>query len=70
MRRWIGAAAAFCYDFVVGDDWRMAATVVLALALTGLAVAAGLPAWPVTPVLVVAALVWSTCRASRDRTRP
>ena len=37
---------AFWYDFVVGDDWRVAVVVVAALALTGLlAHAAGVNAW-------------------------
>lgn len=69
MRRRLRAAGDFCYDFVIGDDWRMAATVVVALVLTGIAATADLPAWPITPVLVLASLVWSTCRTPRDRTR-
>ena len=52
--------ARFWYDFVIGDDWRGAAAVVLALAVTALLVhGAGLNAWWLLPVCVIAALGWS-----------
>ena len=45
MIRSLRSFGAFSYDFVIGDDWRGAAAVVLALALTALLVhAAGLDA--------------------------
>ena len=57
---------AFWYDFVVGDDWRVAAVVVLALALTALLVhVAGVNAWWLLLVCVFAALGWSLHRATR-----
>ena len=50
MRR-LKSIGAFWYDFVVGDDWRVAAVVVVALALTALFVhAAGVNAWWLLPV--------------------
>lgn len=52
------------WDFVVGDDWRTALGVVLALALTALLAAAGVAAWWVMPVTVVALLGLSLRRAS------
>ena len=56
---------AFWYDFVIGDDWRGAAVVVAALALTSLLVhAAALNAWWLLPMCVVAALGWSLRRAT------
>ena len=56
---------AFWYDFVVGDDWRVAAVVVAALALTALLVhAAGVNAWWLVPVCVFGALGWSLRRAT------
>jgi hypothetical protein len=56
---------AFWYDFVVGDDWRVATVVVIALALTALLVhAARVNAWWLVPVCVFAALGWSLCRAT------
>ena len=59
---------AFWYDFVVGDDWRGAAVVVLALALTALLVhAAGVNAWWLLPACVFGALGWSLHRATSGR---
>jgi len=56
---------AFWYDFVVGDDWRVAVVVVAALALTALLVrAAGVNAWWLLPVAAFAALAWSLRRAT------
>ena len=31
----------FCYDFIIGDDWKIAAGVVVALLLTGVVLATG-----------------------------
>ncbi len=36
------AFGRFWYDFIVGDDWKIAAAVVLAVALTAAALATGL----------------------------
>ena len=59
---------AFWYDFVVGDDWRVAVVVVAALALTAVLVhAAGVNAWWLLPVFVFAALGWSLRRATSGR---
>jgi hypothetical protein len=56
----------FAYDFVVGDDWRGAVVIVVALAVTALLVhLAGVNAWWLLPVSVVAALGWSLRRATR-----
>jgi hypothetical protein len=58
------AIGAFWYDFVIGDDWRGAAVIAAALALTAvLAHAAKVNAWWLTPVAVLAALGWSLRRA-------
>jgi hypothetical protein len=54
----------FAYDFVVGDDWRGAVAVVLALVVTALLVhLAHVNAWWLLPASVVAALGWSLRRA-------
>jgi hypothetical protein len=59
---------AFWYDFVVGDDWRVAALVAVGLALTAIVThAAKVNAWWLLPVFVVAALVWSLNRATARR---
>jgi hypothetical protein len=61
----VKSIGAFWYDFVVGDDWRVAAVVVVALALTALLVhAVGVNAWWLLPVCVFAALGWSLYRAA------
>ena len=59
---------AFWYDFIVGDDWHVAALVVAGLALTAvLAHAARVNAWWLLPLVVVAALAWSLHRATAVR---
>jgi hypothetical protein len=59
---------AFWYDFIVGDDWHVAAMVAAGLALTAIAThAANVNAWWLLPIFVVAALVWSLHRATASR---
>lgn len=52
------------WEFVVGDDWRTALGVVLALGLTALLAALGAAAWWVMPVAVSVLLVSSLRRAA------
>ncbi len=59
------ALLAGVWDFVVGDDWRTAIGVALALALTALAAAVGISAWWVMPLAVLGLLALSIRRASR-----
>ena len=61
------AFLAFWYDFVIGDDWRVAAGVVLALAITFAVSRTSLSSWWVTPLIVAVLLVASVFRASRRR---
>ena len=61
------AFLAFWYDFVIGDDWRVAAGVVLALAITLAVSRTSLSSWWVTPLIVAVLLVASVSRASRRR---
>jgi hypothetical protein len=57
--------AAFWYDFVIGDDWRGAVAVAAALLATVVLVhAAGINAWWLMPVCVLAALGWSLRHAT------
>lgn len=63
MRR-LRAFAAFLYDFVVGDDWRVAVGVAVALGVTAVAAGAGLAAWWIMPVATVALLGASLWRAA------
>jgi hypothetical protein len=53
------------WDFVVGDDWRTAVGVVIALGVTALVAAAGASAWWVMPPAVIALLALSLRRAAR-----
>ena len=53
------------WEFVVGDDWRTALGVVLALALTALLAGAAISAWWVMPLAVLGLLALSIRRAAR-----
>jgi hypothetical protein len=55
----------FWWDFVVGDDWRAALGVVVALGATAAIVAAGVDAWWLMPLGVAAVLFVSLRRAVR-----
>jgi hypothetical protein len=57
--------AAAVWEFVVGDDWRLAAGVVVALGAAAIISAAGASAWWVAPLVVGALLCWSVLRAAR-----
>jgi hypothetical protein len=58
------------WEFLVGDEWRSALGVVVALGLTAAIAKAGVPAWWVLPVAVVALLALSIRRALRLKYRP
>jgi hypothetical protein len=57
------------WDFVVGDDWRTAVGVALALGATAVVAAAGVSAWWVMPPAVLALLALSLRRAARGASR-
>jgi hypothetical protein len=59
----------FWWNFVVGDDWRVAAGIALALAFTALLEATSVPAWWVLP-LAVAVLLWVSVRSAARRRTP
>jgi hypothetical protein len=58
----------FLWDFVVGDDWRIAAGVVVALGLTALVTGTSVSAWWILPAAVALLLAGSVWRAARIRT--
>ncbi len=65
MMRRLKAFGAFWYDFIVGDDWHVAAVVVAALAVTALLVhVARVNAWWLLPAAVIGVLGWSLRRAT------
>jgi hypothetical protein len=53
------------WEFVVGDDWRTAVGVVVALGVTASLTAASLAAWWVMPPAVIGLLALSIRRAVR-----
>jgi hypothetical protein len=55
----------FWWDFVVGDDWRVAAGVLVALVSTKLLTESDVNAWWLLPVAVVLLLAASLRRATR-----
>ena len=60
------ALLAGVWGFVVGDDWRSALGVALALGLTALLADAAVAAWWVMPPAVVGLLALSIRRAVRE----
>jgi hypothetical protein len=64
MRR-VDAFLAGVWEFVVGDDWRSALGVVLALGVTAVLAGAGVTAWWVMPPAVIGLLALSIRRAAR-----
>ena len=62
------AFGEFWYDFIIGDDWHVAALIVAGLVLTEVLVhAAGVNAWWLLPVIALAALAWSLHRVTAIR---
>jgi len=64
--RYVVAFVRFWWSFVVGDDWRVAAGLALALGLTKLLTHDGVNAWWLLPPAVVLLLVGSLRRAARQ----
>lgn len=59
------AFGAFWYDFVVGDDWRVAVAVVVGLGVTYGVSRTDAPAWWILPTALVVVLpvtLWSATR--------
>jgi hypothetical protein len=57
----------FWYDFVIGDDWRIAAGVVCAFLITWAVSTTTAAAWWVTPLAVFLLLPLSVARAVYGR---
>jgi hypothetical protein len=54
----------FVWDFVVGDDWRIAAGVAVALGITAAIATTDVAAWWILPVAVLMLLAGSVWRAA------
>lgn len=61
------AFAAFWYDFVVGDDWRLAAGVAVLLLVVWAVSRTSMPSWWLLPLGVGVLLPLSLWRATRGR---
>jgi len=71
MIRRLQSFAAFWYDFIVGDDWRVAAGVVGALAVSAVVShTTDLSVWWIGVAAVVLLLPLSIYRVTRRRSRP
>ena len=68
MMRALKSFGKFWYDFVIGDDWHIAAIVAATLAITALLVhAAGVNTWWLLPLAAFAALAWSLHHATAGK---
>lgn len=63
--RCVGAFGRFCWEFVIGDDWVAALSIVTAIALTTVIAHAGVTAWWILPIAVAIVLYLSLRRATR-----
>jgi hypothetical protein len=63
----VGAVLRFTWDFVVGDDWRIAAGVALALGATAVASNGSAGVWWILPLAAAMVLALSLWAASRSR---
>jgi hypothetical protein len=62
--RYLRSFGRFWWNFIVGDDWRVAAGVVLALGLTAVLTHNGVNAWWLLPAAVALVLGISVRRAA------
>jgi hypothetical protein len=63
--RYVVAFGRFWWNFIVGDDWRVAAGLVVAFVLTWVLAHDGVAAWWVLPLAVALLLVGSVAREAR-----
>ena len=64
--RYVFAFVRFWWNFVVGDDWRVAAGLLVAFALTWALAHHGVAAWWLLPLAVALLLVGSVAREARS----
>jgi hypothetical protein len=62
--RYLRAFGRFWWNFIVGDDWRVAAGVAVALGLTSLLTHEGVNAWWLLPAAIALVLAGSLRRAA------
>jgi hypothetical protein len=64
--RWIRAVVLFLVDYVIGDDWTVAALIGVGLIATWGLVEAGAGGWWLLPLVVLGANIQSLRRAVRN----
>ena len=64
--RWTKAVVLFLVDYVIGDDWTVAALMALGLLATWRLVEAGVSAWWLLPPVGLTANAQSLRRAARN----
>jgi hypothetical protein len=64
---WVVAFGRFWYDFIIGDDWTVAAAVFIGLVLTGILNANHIVGWWLMPIIVVVITGVSVQRTSARR---
>lgn len=65
MKAQLKAFGMFWYDFIIGDDWTVAAGIVLALLITGVVATTSVPAWWIVPTAIAILLPWSLWRGTQ-----
>jgi hypothetical protein len=61
----VESVGRFVWDFVVGDDWRVAAGVITAIGTTALVADTKVAAWWILPLSVAVVLALTLWRATR-----
>jgi hypothetical protein len=64
--KWLRAFGRFWWEFVIGDDWLVAALVAVAIGATAVLAAANVAAWWLLPLAVLLVLWLSLRRAIRS----
>jgi hypothetical protein len=64
--KWLRAFGRFWWEFVIGDDWLVAALVAVAIGATALLAATNVAAWWLLPLAVLLVLWLSLRRAIRS----
>ena len=67
--KWIVQFGKFWYDFIIGDDWRIAAGVVVTIAVVFFAAHHGINGWWLLPLAVALLLAVSVGHELRRRLR-
>ncbi|MDA8436077.1 MAG: hypothetical protein M0Z98_08840 [Actinomycetales bacterium] len=62
---WARGFASFWWDFIIGDDWTLAAGVILAISATVALAHHAIDAWWFLPLAVLTLLALSLTRAAR-----